>query len=129
MLPLCCAAGEPAMPSTHQEFIPTLLALLAQTEQSLASCTDAASVNTALPRLEELAQQARRLSGHQQSLPEPTVQDYMAAHPHVAEFNRLWEAICNHLERMEQAQLITPKLRDLLKLAPETASADTPKGM
>ncbi len=118
LAPLCCAA-EAGLPATHQEFIPTLLELLRQTEQGLAACTDASTTKAALPRLRELAARARQLSAHQQSLPEPTVQDYMAAHPHVAEFNKLWEAICAHIERLEQAQLITAELRDLLQLAPK----------
>ncbi len=119
--PLCCAAKPPApsLPATHQEYIPALLELLTQAEQALASCTDTASTEATLPRLQELAEQARRLSAHQQSLPEPTVQDYMAAHPHVGEFNRLWEAICGHIERLQQARLITPELQALLRLAPE----------
>ncbi len=123
LLPLCCVAlaeGQPpaAAPATHQEFIPALLELLRQTEQSLAACTDAATVEAALPRLRELAEQARQLSAQQKTLPEPTVQDYMAAHPHVAEFNKLWEAICAHIERLETAQLVSTELRQVLKLAP-----------
>ncbi len=119
---LCCAAAEPqpAAPETHQEFIPVLLELLNQTVQSLAGCTDEASVKAALPRLRELAEQARQLAALQQTLPDPTVQDYMASHPHVAEFNRLWEGICGHIERLEQARLISPELRDLLQVAPPT---------
>ncbi len=120
---LCTAAPTAApapvqMPTSHQQFIPALLELLEQTEQCLAGCTDAASVEAALPRLRELAEQARKLSAHQQTLPEPTVQDYMAAHPHVAEFNKLWEGVCGHLARLEQAGLITADLRDVLQLAP-----------
>ncbi len=123
---LCCATetGVAAQettaptPTTHQEFIPALLELLQQTEQSLATCTDEASTKAALPRLRELAAQARKLSAVQQSLPEPTVQDYMAAHPHVAEFNKLWDAICEHLSRLEQARLVSPELRQLLQLDP-----------
>ncbi len=121
MLPLCCAAetvADAPLPATHQEFIPSLLDLLTQTEQILASCTDAASTQAALPRLRALADLARRLSAHQHTLPEPTVQDYMAAHPHVAEFNRLWEAICGHIERLEAQKLISPELRALLQIAP-----------
>ncbi len=130
LAPLCCAAetGQPApaLPATHQEFIPALLELLTQTEQALGSCTDAASTEAALPRLRELSEQAHKLSAHQQKLPEPTVQDYMAAHPHVAEFNTLWEAIINHIERLEQAQLISPELRQLLQLAPGEGASTAP---
>ncbi len=125
LAPLHAAAelppNAPPLPGSHQEFIPALLELLSQTEQALASCTDASSVEAALPRLRELATQARELSARQQTLPEPTVQDYMAAHPHVAAFNQLWEAICAHIERLEQARLVTPELRSLLRLAPPAA--------
>ncbi len=115
---LCLAAEEATAPTTHQEFIGSLLDFLPQTELCLASCTDAAATEAALPRLHELAAQARQLSAWQQALPEPTVQDYMAAHPHVAEFNKLWEAIGQPLSRMEREKLITPELRELLQLAP-----------
>ncbi len=116
--PALAEAPAAVAPATHQEFIPALLKLLTQTEQSLATCTDPATTAAALPRLRELAAQARALSAQQQALPEPTVQDYMAAHPHVAEFTKLWEAICAHIARLEQAKLISPELRTLLQLAP-----------
>ncbi len=122
------AATTPALPSSHQKHIPALLELLTQTEQALSSCTDAATTTAALPRLQELAEQTRQLAANQQTLPEPTVQDYLAAHPHVAEFNKLWEAICGHIERMELNHLITPELRTLLKLAPQSAGSATHKG-
>ncbi len=123
LAPLCSAEEAPqqaptTLPTTHQEFIPSLLELLTQTEHELATCTDAASVEAALPRLSELAKRARQLAARQQNLPEPTVQDYMAAHPHVGEFNRLWEAITEHIARMAQGQLITPELRNVLQIAP-----------
>ncbi len=117
---LCLAAEvQPALPASHQEFSTALLELLAQTEQSLASCTDAASTEAALPRLRELAERARQLAAHQASLPEPTVQDYMAAHPHVGEFNRLMNAIDDHIDRLEAAHLLSPALRELLHIAPK----------
>ncbi len=122
LVPLCHVAeaqqGAPVLPGTHQEFITSLLTLLADTEQCLAGCVDAASTEAALPRLRELEQQAHQLSATQHTLPEPTVQDYMAAHPYVAEFNKLWEAIGDHIKRLEQASLISSELRSVLKLAP-----------
>ncbi len=120
---LCCAAEPPAaaLPGTHQEFIPALLELLTQTEQCLGSCTDAATTEAALPELNKLAAKARELSAHQATLPEPTVQDYMAAHPHVGDFNRLWESIGSHIERLEKAGLMSPELRSVLQIAPSEA--------
>ncbi len=127
---ICCAAEAPqaeaALPDTHQKFIPVLLDFLAQTEQCLAGCTDAASTAAVMPRLNELAARAHQLAAHQASLPEPTVQDYMAAHPHVGEFNKLWKAISGHIERMEQAALMTPELHSLLQLAPEAPESPSP---
>ena len=109
---LCAAAGEqPALPASHQEFSSALLELLTRTEQCLATCTDEASTEAALPRLRELAEHARLLAAHQATLPEPTVQDYMAAHPHVGEFNRLMNAIDGHIDRLEAARLLSPALR------------------
>ncbi len=124
LAPACYAAeaqqAAPAQPANHQEFATALLELLTQTEQCLASCVDEASVEAALPSLQELAQQARRLSAWQRALPEPTVQDYMAAHPQVGSFNRIWQAIGDHIERLEQAKLVSPALREVLHLAPES---------
>ncbi len=127
VLPLCCSVAvaeeqqAAPLPVNHQEFILALLDLLTQTEECLAACADAASTEAALPRLRELAERARQLSAHQQTLPEPTVQDYISAHPHVGAFNKLWQAVCGHIQRLQQTQLMSPELREILQLAPAEA--------
>ncbi len=126
LLPPCCLAGEsgavasdaPA-PATLSEYTQAVVSLLSQTELSLNGCRDAASVTAALPRLRDLARQAERIAASQEGLPDPTVQDYLAAHPQIKAFNTLWKAISGHIDRLEEAGLMTPELREVLKVAPD----------
>jgi len=96
--------------------------LLSQTEICLNSCRDEESVRAALPRLQELAEQAQQLTARQKALPDPTVQDYMAAQSLVADFQTLWHAIQEHLERLECEQLLSPAMREILRIAPSSAA-------
>lgn len=122
-LTLCsfvCAEGEQPAFTSHQEAAQSLIHLLSQTEACLAGCTDAPSVQNALPRLRELAAQAAQFKAAQNSLPEPTTQDYLAAQAILGEFNTVWNAIRAHIERLEKAQLLSPELRQVLRIsAPE----------
>ena len=106
-------------PSTHQEAARQLIELLVQTEACLASCTDAATVQAALPRLRELAEQANQLKLAQAALPEPTTQDYLAAQELLGAFNTTWKAVRDHISRLEKAELISPEMREILHIAPE----------
>lgn len=118
-----CLAEETLSPDTHQGLAQAVLALLSQTEICLNSCRNQESVQAALPRLRALAEEAEQLSLRQKALPEPTVQDYMAAQSLVGEFYTLWDAVQKHLERLEKDQLLTPDLRDILRIAPPDAGA------
>lgn len=113
-----CPAVEATAPDTHQELARAVLEFLSQTEICLNSCRSQESVQAALPRLRELAQEAEQLATRQKALPEPTVQDYMAAQSLVGDFYTLWSAIQKHLERLEKDRLLTPELRDILRIAP-----------
>ncbi len=116
------AAAEPAsaLPDTHLAYTAALLQLLEQTDDCLNSCRDSAGCAAALPRLEQLSKRAAELSAALLTLPEPTVQDYMAAHPHVATFNKLWKSIGEHIERLEKDKLMTEDMRRVLGIAPPT---------
>ena len=112
------AAASPAGLESHRDLAHAITGLLSRTEVCLRGCTDAASVQAALPRLRELAQEARRLADAQSALPEPTMQDYMASQELALQFLPIWKAIRAHLERLEQEGLMTDELRSLLQAGP-----------
>ena len=111
------AVAEVAEPTTHQEAAMQLIELLEETEACLAGCTDAAGVQAALPRLQDLAARARAFKGMQDSLPEPTTQDYIAAQDLLGRFNTIWQAIRDHIARLKRENLLSPELRDILLIA------------
>ena len=111
--------AQPAAPESHSDLARALTDFLSRTELCLRSCTDAASVQAAMPRLRELAQEARRLADAQDTLPEPTTQDYMASQELALQFLPVWKAIRAHLERLEKDGLMTDELRRLLQTGPE----------
>ncbi len=119
------AAEAPAapLPDSHRAYTAALIELLSQTEICLNSCRDAASCQAALPRLRELSRRAAELAAALPLRTEPTVQDYMAAHPQVGTFNTLWNAITAHFERLEQAGLMSEEMRTVLGIAPPEATA------
>ena len=59
----------------------------------------------------------------QRSLPEPTIQDYMAVQSQMEAFNTVWNAIRDHIERLEKEQLLTPEIREILHIAPANHDA------
>lgn len=113
------ARGEEAPPATHRQAAEQLVELLKDTDNCLAGCVDAASVQAALPRLRELAERAHCIKQTQNSLPEPTTQDYMAAQSLVAEFVPRWQSIRAHIARLKSEKLLTPELSSILVIAPE----------
>ena len=100
---------------SHRDLAHAITDFLSRTEVCLRGCTDAASVQAALPKLRELAQEARRLADAQAALPEPTMQDYMASQELALQFLPIWKAIRAHVERLEKDGLMTDELRTLLQ--------------
>ena len=117
--PILSAQESPQPPATHQEAAEQLIDLLEETESCLADCTDAAAVQAALPRLQDLSARARAFKVAQERLPEPTTQDYIAAQDLLKRFNTTWQAIRDHIDRLQRAKLITPELADILVISPE----------
>lgn len=115
---VCSAWGETTTVDTHRSIAQELVDLLSETEICLNSCRDSASVEAAVPRLRELAAKADDIVARRATLPAPTIQDDMAAEDLVNDFATLWQAICQHIERLKKEGLITAPLRDTLKLAP-----------
>lgn len=115
---IACVAGaqQNAMPSTdtHQSLAKELVDILSQTEIQLNSCTDEASITAAIPALLELSQRTAKLKQRQKALPEPTVQDYLAAQNLVGDFNTLAQAIEQHIARLQRENLLSPQLKKIL---------------
>lgn len=112
-----CAAAEDSQPASHIDLTHIILDFLSRTELCLNSCQDAESVKAALPQLRELQQECGKIVEIQQELPEPTVQDYMAVQNQMEAFNTIWDAIRNHIERLEAAGLLSDEMRDILHIA------------
>lgn len=113
----CIAPAQPdaaAAVHTHQTLAKELVDILSQTEVALNSCTDEQSVLAAIPRLLELSRRASRLKQLQKELPEPTVQDYLAAQNLVGDFNTLALAIEQHIARLQRENLLSPELHNIL---------------
>lgn len=118
---LCCLSPAAELPATHREVSLRLIELLTDTSACLESCTDAATVQAALPRLKELAAQAAELKATQDKLPEPTTQDYMIDKELLGAFNTAWKTVRDHIDRLEKAQLVSPELREVLRITPPGA--------
>lgn len=100
---------------SHTETAQALVELLRATEASLTRCSDADSVRAELPVLAQLAEQAGILRQRQQSLPEPTVQDFLAVQHLAPEFMQLSERLGEHMQRLEEQGLMSPELRAVLQ--------------
>lgn len=125
--PLLSSAQEsliapPATEATdsHAELADMLVALLQRTVATLEQCTDEASVEAALPQLKEHREEAAQLMVRQAALPEPTVQDYMAAQARANDFLDAKRAIQTHITRLQTEGLMTDEIREILGIAPET---------
>ena len=114
----CYATSE--NPDTHHTLAQEVINLLAETELLLSTCTDAAGVEAALPKLKELAQLAQSIHSRQLKLPNSTLQEDISIAALVQEFQLIWGAICGHIERLEKAGLLSNDLRDVLRIAPTT---------
>ncbi len=107
-----------ASPSNHVDMTNAILDFLSRTELCLNSCRDEVSAQAAIPQLQKLKEECSILVKEQQNLPEPTIQDYMAVQNKMEVFTTIWKAIRNHIERMEQARILSPELRQILQIAP-----------
>ena len=110
-----------AAPANHVDMTHAILDFLSRTELCLNSCRDAETLQAAIPLLLQLKQECAQLAEDQRNLPEPTNQDYIAAQSKIEAFNTLWNAIRNHIERMEQEQILTQEVRQILHIAPVPA--------
>lgn len=111
------AATAQEVPATHQDMAEALLDFLSRTELCLRSCTDEASVNAALPQLEQLAKEADKLAAAQASLPEPTVQDFMSVQDKMGTFDSICKSIQAHLVRLSEKGLLNDNFRQILKIS------------
>ena len=108
------------MPASHVDLTSAILDFLSRTELCLASCQDAESAKAALPLLRNLKSECDKLAAIQQSLPEPTIQDYLAVQQQAAAFNTIWDAIRNHIERLEQSGIMSQEMRSIMHISPPT---------
>lgn len=111
------AATAQEVPATHQDMAEALLDFLSRTELCLRSCTDEASVNAALPQLQQLAKEADTLAAAQSALPEPTVQDFMSVQDKMGTFDSICKAIQAHLVRLSEKGLLNDNFRQILKIS------------
>lgn len=115
------SAPEVAAADSHAELADALVNLLQRTAATLEGCTDAATAGAALPQLKEQREEAAHLIARQAALPEPTVQDYMAAQARANDFLDAKHALRTHIERLQREGLLSPELREILGIAPEEA--------
>ncbi|MBQ2868591.1 MAG: hypothetical protein IJE88_01040 [Akkermansia sp.] len=115
--PSVLTAQEVALPANHVDMTTTIIEFLSRTELCLNTCRDEASVKAAIPQLQELKQECDKIVEAQRALPEPTIQDYMAVQNQVEAFNTVWNAIRDHIERLEQEQLLSDEMRNILHIA------------
>lgn len=107
--------------ANHMDLTHAIIDFLSRTELCLNTCQDEASAEAAIPQLLHLKEECDKLVETQQSLPEPTIQDYMAVQNQMEAFNTVWNAIREHIERLESNQLLTAEMRRILHIAPAQA--------
>lgn len=124
LAPLAPAQSEEAeLPQFcgHAEIADGLTRLLERTADCLATCVDEASTEAALPELRQLNQEAQDWMQRQDALPEPTVQDFLAAQSRANDFLAATKAISGHISRLQKNGLLSPQIREILKIAPENS--------
>ena len=148
----CCAQELTPAQDSHHALAQDILQYLSDTEICLSTCVDPPSVSAAIPQLKQLAKRARDLAARQQELDEPAREDLItlqlagqarslagimekldepsrqkliAMERDIKRFNTLWAAIRQHLDRLEENNLMTPELRDILRVAPPRQSQHT----
>lgn len=119
---LACAisyASEEAQ-VTHFSLAQDVITLLSETELTLSTCTDEQSVAAAIPTLRQLGERARAIADKQRTLPDSSLNEDLTVAPLVSDFQLLWEAICAHIERIENSGLMSEELKNVLRVAPTT---------
>lgn len=119
-LPALICPIAAAQADSHYSLAQEVISLLSETELTLSSCTDAAGTEAALPKLRDLAAKAAELRSRQQQLPDSTMQEDVAVAALVQDFQIIWGAIRAHIDRLEQAGLLSAELREVLRIAPTT---------
>lgn len=112
------ASSEQALPANHVDLTSSIIEFLSRTELCLNSCRDDESAKAAVSQLQQLKAECDKLVEIQQNLPEPTIQDYMAVQNQMEAFNTVWNAIRDHIERLEADKIMTQEMRDILHIAP-----------
>ena len=120
IIPAAACYATTEQTDTHHTLAQEIIDLLAETELVLSTCTDSTSVEAALPRLKELAEQAQSIHSRQLRLPNSSLQEDISIATLVQDFQLVWGAICNHIERLEKAGILSNELRDVLRIAPTT---------
>lgn len=108
---------------SHADLADALANLLQHTAATLEQCMDDASVAAAIPQLKAQREEAARLIVRQAAMPEPTVQDYMAAQARANDFLEAKRTIQTHIERLQTEGLLTDEIRRILGIAPETPAS------
>lgn len=116
------ALSEKAADS-HAEIADALVALLRRTVTTLEQCTDAATTASSLAQLQAQREEAAQLIARQALLPEPTVQDYMAAQARANDFLDAKRALQTHIARLQTEGLMTAEIRKILGIAPESPTS------
>ena len=120
-LPLIiCSVAAANEPVTHFSIAQEVINLLAETELLLNSCRDAESVAAAVPELQKLSEEAQAIKEKQLKLPDSSLQEDITIARQVKDFQNLWSAIQNHIERLQKDGLMSEELRKVLCIAPTT---------
>ena len=105
---------------SHASIAQEIIALLSDTELVLNSCRDKESVAAAIPELRELAARARDIRTRQLTLPDSSLQEDISIARSVPDFRTLWDAVSAHIERLQNENLMSDELREVLCIAPTT---------
>jgi hypothetical protein len=116
--------AQAELPANHVDLSSSIIEFLSRTELCLNTCQSAETVQAAIPQLKELREECQRIIEMQHSLPEPTVQDFMAVQHQMEAFNLVWNAIRAHITRLENQGLLTAEICEIVGIA--TAKSTRP---
>ena len=116
--------AQEELPANNVDLSSFIIDFLSRTELCLNSCQSKETVQAAIPQLKELKAECQRIVEMQRSLPEPTVQDFMAVQHQMEAFNLVWNAIRAHITRLENQGLLTAEICEIVGIA--TAKSTKP---